>query len=89
MPQARRPIRGSYSVLVKRRSRASIKTWAWEIRRTPEQLAVRIERDGFVTVKAARRAGEKALHVLLESLSGEKLKCLSKKGRPALTTRAL
>jgi hypothetical protein len=89
MPQARPAISRRYSVLVKRRGRASIMTWAWEIRRTPEQLAVQLERDGFITAKAARRAGEKALHTLLESLSGEKLKCLSKKGRPALTTRAL
>jgi hypothetical protein len=30
-------------------------------------------KDGFNTAKAAKRAGEKALHTLLESLSGEKL----------------
>jgi hypothetical protein len=36
----------------------------------PEQLAVQLERDGFSTAKAAMRAGEKALHTLLESLSG-------------------
>jgi hypothetical protein len=89
MPQARPAIRRRYSVLVKRRGRASIKTWAWEIRRTPEQLAVQLQKDGFNTAKAAKRAGEKALHTLLESLSGEKLNALSKKGRPALTTRAL
>jgi hypothetical protein len=73
MPQARPDISYRYSVLIKRRGRASIKTWAWEIRRTPEQLAVRLHKDGFNTAKAAKRAGEKALHTLLESLSGEKL----------------
>jgi len=60
-------------VLVKRRDRTSIKTWAWEIRRTPEQLAVQLQKDGFNTARTAKRAGEKALHALLESLSGEKL----------------
>jgi hypothetical protein len=70
MPPA---IRRRYSVLVKRRGRASIKTWAWEIRRTPEQLAVQLQNDGFNTAKPAKRAGEKALHTLLESLSGEQL----------------
>jgi hypothetical protein len=45
----------------------------WEIRRTPEQLAVQLEKHGFNTAEAARRAGEKALHTLLESLSGSKL----------------
>jgi hypothetical protein len=73
MPQAHSAIRRRYSVLVRRRGRASIKTWAWEIRRTPEHLAVQLQKDGFNTAKAAKRAGEKALHTLLESLSGEKL----------------
>jgi hypothetical protein len=73
MPQARPSIRRRYSVLVKRRGRASVETWAWEIRRMPEQLAVRLKRDGFTTAKAAKRAGEEALHALLESLSGEKI----------------
>ena len=75
MPPARPAIRRRrYSVLVKRRGRASIKTWAWEIRRTPEQLAVQLQKDGgFNTAKAAKRAREKALHALLESLSGEQL----------------
>jgi len=73
MPQARPAIRRRYSVLVKRRDRASLKTWAREIRRTPEQLAVQLQKDGFNTAKAAKRAGEKALLTLLESLSGEKL----------------
>jgi hypothetical protein len=73
MPQARPDIPHRYSVLIKRRGRASIKTWAWEIRRTPEQLAVRLHKDGFNTAQAAKRAGEKALHTLLESLSGKKL----------------
>jgi RNA:NAD 2'-phosphotransferase (TPT1/KptA family) len=72
MPQARPVIRRRYSVLVKRRGRASIKTWAWEIRHTPEQLAVQLEMDGFITAQAAKRAGEKALRTLLESLTGDK-----------------
>ena len=73
MPQARPAIRRRHSVLVKRQGSASIKTWDWEIRRTPEQLAVQLEKHGFNTAEAARRAGEKALHTLLESLSGSKL----------------
>jgi hypothetical protein len=76
MPRARPAIRRRYSVLVKGRRRASIKTWAWEIRRTPKQLPVQLQKDGFNTAKAAKRAGEKAMR-------------LSKKGRPALTTRVL
>ena len=59
MPTSRPAIRRRYSVLVKRRGRASIKTWAWEIRRTPEQLAVQLQKDGFNTAKAAKRAAEK------------------------------
>jgi hypothetical protein len=73
-------MRRRYSVLVKRRDRASIKTWAWEIRRTPEQLAVQLQKDGFNTAKAAKRAGEKALHTLLESLSGQKRNAEARKG---------
>jgi hypothetical protein len=83
MPQARPAIRRRYSVLVKRQGRASIKTWAWEIRRSPEQLAVQLERDGFITAKAAKRAREKALYTLLESLSGETQ--MSKQEREACT----
>jgi len=73
MPQARPALPRRYSVLVKRHGRASTRTWAWEIRRAPEQLAVRLQKDGFNTSKAALRAGKKALHTLLENLSGEKL----------------
>jgi hypothetical protein len=73
MPQARPALRRRYSVLVKRRGRASTGTWAWEIRRTPEQLAIRLRKDGFNTSKAALSAGKRALHTLLENLSGEKL----------------
>jgi hypothetical protein len=46
---------------------------AWEIRRAPEQLAVRLQKDGFNPSKAALRAGKRALHTLLENLSGENL----------------
>jgi hypothetical protein len=67
-------------VLVERRDRAPLKTWAWEIRRTPGQLTVQLQKDGFSTAKAAKRAGEKALHTLLESLSGEKLNAEARKG---------
>jgi len=67
-------------VLVKRQDRASIKTSPWEIRRTPEQLAVQLQKDGFNTAKAAKRADEKALHTLLEGLSGEKLNVEARKG---------
>ena len=73
MPQARPALRRRYSVRVKRRGRASATTWAWEIRRTPEQLAIRLQKDGFNTSKAALRAGKRALHTLLENLSGDKL----------------
>ena len=73
MLQARPVLQRRYSVLVKRRGRASTGTWAWEIRRTPEQLAIRLQKNGFNTSKAALRAGKKALHTLLENLSGEKL----------------
>jgi hypothetical protein len=69
MPQARPAIRSRYSVLVKRRGRASIKTWAWKF---AAQFAVQLQMDGFNTPKAAKRADEKALRTLLESLSGEK-----------------
>jgi hypothetical protein len=72
VPQARPDISHRYSVLIKRRGRASRKTWAWEIRRTPEQLALQLHKDGFNTAQAAKRAGEKALNTLLESLSEKK-----------------
>ena len=88
MPQARPAIRRRYSVLVKRQGGAAAKTWAWEIRRVPDHLAVQLQRDGFNTAKAAKRAGEKALRTLLERLSGEKRNAQAREGRPALTTRA-
>jgi hypothetical protein len=72
MPQAHPAIRRRYSVLVKRQGRAAARTWAWEIRRMPDHLAVQLQRDGFNTAKAATRAGREALHTLLESLSEEK-----------------
>jgi hypothetical protein len=64
-PQARPAIRRRFSVLVKGQGRASIKTWAWEIHRTAEQLAVQLEkavqleRDGFNAAKAAKRAAKR------------------------------
>ena len=71
MPQAHPAIRRRYSVLVRRQGGAAAKTWAWEIRRVPDHLAVQLQRDGFNTAKAAKRAGQEALHALPESLSVE------------------
>jgi hypothetical protein len=36
-----------------------------------DHLAVQLQRDGFNTAKAAKRAGQEALHALPESLSVE------------------
>jgi hypothetical protein len=44
----------------------------------PEQLAVRLQKDGFNAAKATKPAGEKALRTLLERPFGEKSKWLSK-----------
>jgi hypothetical protein len=58
----------SYSVTVKHHGRNS--TWTWEILRTPE-LGVRLCGENFNSEQAAKLAGEKALHTLLEGLANE------------------
>jgi hypothetical protein len=42
---------------------------SWEIRRAPKPLGVRLYDDSFKSYEAAKLAGEKALHALMESLT--------------------
>jgi hypothetical protein len=65
------------------------KDMAWEIRRTPEQLAFQLKKGWLQYSKSDQECRRNGLAHRLETLSREKLKRLSKKGRPALTTRAL
>ena len=86
MPQARPAIRRRYPVLVKGRRRASVKTWAWEIRRAPEQLAVQLQKGWLQYSKSCQACRRKAMQTLL-SLSGDKLNANSmpKQEREACT----
>jgi hypothetical protein len=45
--------------------------WAWEIRRKSKPLGVRIYGDSFMSENAAKLAGEKALHDLLNRIFHE------------------
>jgi hypothetical protein len=58
-----------FRVIVSRRGRN--RTWRWQIVRTPKALGVKLYEDNFYTEQAAKLAGQKALHAILEGVTKE------------------
>jgi hypothetical protein len=59
-----------YTVAVTSHWRGPVKSWTWEILRTPE-LGVRLYGENFSSEQAAKLAGEKALHAFLLNVAKE------------------
>jgi hypothetical protein len=46
--------------------------WQWEIKGRPKPLGIKLCANGFITEKAAKLAGEKALKELLDGIAQER-----------------
>jgi hypothetical protein len=69
LPENRPKASEVYSVVVKRPGRDS--AWVWEILRKPKPLGVRLYAADFKSERAAKLAGEMALHALLTDLANK------------------